>query len=395
MNTLLDGEMKGCFDYFYENFSREQLSYGLMPDKLPESRFGCSIAANGFMLAAMAVGADYGYIPREEAERICRGALQTCARLEHREGFFYHFYDLETAKRLHRCELSLIDTALFLAGALTAGAYFGGQTLSLARALYERCNWQYFYDGGRAMFRMAEYDSGFSGHWDVYAEQLLVYFLAAGSEKGRQIAKPAYDGFNRLYGSYAGGREYIFTWFGSLFTHQFSHAFIDFEGYRDEKGVDWFENSVVATLENRRFCLLHAAEHRGYAEGWGLTSCMTERGYTGRIGVAPSGNGDSENLSDGTIAPCGALGSLPFTPEESLKALEHFLKVPSLNGRYGLKDAYNADTGWVYDGYISIDKGVTLLMAANYRRRLVWNSFCSLKEMREAYAILKFKKEHV
>ena len=39
--------------------------------------------------------------------------------------------------------------------------------------------------------------------------------------------------------------------FGSLFTYQFSHAWVDFRGIVDEKGVNWFENSVHATIANQ------------------------------------------------------------------------------------------------------------------------------------------------
>lgn len=393
---LLNREVKGCFDYFHKNFSRGPLTYGLMPDRLPHIHNECSVAANGFMLAAMAAGADLGYISPDEARSICEDTLSTFFRLEHDNGFFYHFYSLEDGSRSRRCELSIIDSALFFAGALTAGARFGGRTLALARELLHRCNWRYFYDPDRKMFYMGRFDErGFSGHWDCYAEQLILYFLAASSPSGQDFAREAYYAFTRHRGSYS-GEEYIYSWFGSLFTHQFSHAFLDFRGTVDANGTNWFQNSVKASLDNRRYCIANADKFPGYgADGWGLTSCITPKGYVGNIGCAPSGNGNSEHLSEGTIAPCGALGSLPFTPRESLAALKNYYSLPQLVGEYGLRDAYNAGQDWYSDSYISIDKGITLLMAANYMQNSVWKHFCSLPEIKKAFEILEFKKENV
>ena len=40
------------------------------------------------------------------------------------KGFFYHFLDIETGRRVWQCELSTIDSAFLFAGMLTAAAYF-------------------------------------------------------------------------------------------------------------------------------------------------------------------------------------------------------------------------------------------------------------------------------
>ncbi len=393
-SNLIERERRFCFDYFYDNFDKSPLTYGLTHDVYPEKHNECSVAASGFMLAAMAVGCDFGYISRAEGEEICIKTLETHARLKTEKGFYYHFYKMTDGTRSRNSELSIMDTGLFIAGALTAGAYFGGKALELARRLYAECDWEYFYCKEKKYFYMAShYGKGFDGYWDVYAEQLILYFLAAGSPKGSAIALEAYNSFARLKGSW-GDREFIYSWFGSLFTHQFSHAFLDFKGKKDAFGVDWFENTKLATEANRAFCLDHAHLHAGYKEGWGLTSCETEHGYKGRIGAQPSGNGNTENLSDGTVPPCGALGSMPFTPEISLAALRHYYSQPRLIGKYGLVDAYNTDTGWVSDGYVGIDKGVTLLMLANYEKQTVWRTFCSLPEIQKAFEILQFEKEN-
>ena len=383
-------EMKSCFEFFYENFSRSEVTYGLMPDRIPDVKRKCSIAANGFMLAAMAVGVDMGYIEYDEAKAICKGTLNTLFNLEQDHGFFFHFYDMNTGARHNKCELSTIDTALLLCGALTVGAYFKGETLKLARRLAERCDWSYFYDSDRKMFRMARYDDGFTAWWDSYAEQLIIYVLAAAGS-GRDFAKEAYYGFYRLTGSTPRGEQFVHTWFGSLFAHQFSHAFVNFRGKTDLYGFDWFNNSVKATVNDMLFCKSNADL---YPDGiWGLTSCAVPKGYKGHIGSAPSGNGNTEHASDGTVAPCAALGSIVFTPKNTLAVLKKFDKVPGLIGKYGLYDSYNPTQGWVTDCYIGIDKGITLLMGANYYQRTVWRHFNNLAEIRKAMKILGFNSK--
>ena len=59
-------------------------------------------------------------------------------------GFYYHFLDLHTGARVWDSELSMIDTALLIIGALTAAQYFRADTAdeielcALADALYRR-----------------------------------------------------------------------------------------------------------------------------------------------------------------------------------------------------------------------------------------------------------------
>jgi hypothetical protein len=70
------------------------------------------------------------------------------------KGFFYHFLDLLSGTRTWQSELSMIDSALLIAGALAAHTYFDGTAPSddeirdLADALYRRMDWQWAQNGG-------------------------------------------------------------------------------------------------------------------------------------------------------------------------------------------------------------------------------------------------------
>ena len=84
-----------------------------------------SIAAVGFALTAYPVGVSRDWMDYGTARDMTLAALRFFwekAPQEH--GFFYHFMDMETGQRIKNSELSPIDTALFLAGALFAAEYY-------------------------------------------------------------------------------------------------------------------------------------------------------------------------------------------------------------------------------------------------------------------------------
>jgi hypothetical protein len=169
---------------------------GLMPDRAPTRTFA-SAAAIGYALTAYGIGAERGYVTREEAA----GRVLTTLRFlweapqgtdpvdatGHR-GFFYHFLDLETGRRYRNTELSPVDTALLMAGALFCHQYFDAATTresairAYADSLYRRVEWDW------AMVRPPRIATG----WDPdlgflpndhrgYGASLLLYALALGS----------------------------------------------------------------------------------------------------------------------------------------------------------------------------------------------------------------------
>ncbi len=88
--------------------------------------------------------------------------------------------------------------------------------------------------------------------------------------------------------------------------------------------------------------------------------------------------GNQLNENDGTVSPSGAAGSIVFTPELSMKALEHYYNdFPRFWGKYGLKDAYNLENHepWYAKEYIGIDKGISMIMIENYLTGLIWKYF--------------------
>jgi hypothetical protein len=105
------------------------------------------------------------------------------------KGFYCHFLDMKTGRRAARCELSTIDTAILMAGVLTAASYFDGVSQDesdireLAETLYRRVDWQWALNEAKTLSHGWKPESGFLRYrWDnQYSEALILYVLAMGS----------------------------------------------------------------------------------------------------------------------------------------------------------------------------------------------------------------------
>jgi len=363
-----------------------------------------SIASVGFALTAWVIGAERGLIPPVQACDITRHTLQTLLyNVSHFHGFFAHFLEMDSGRRLRKCEYSTIDTSLCLNGVITAAAYFPDEEIQqLAHQLLERVDWNFivFEDKGKTLFRMAynpdqhgDYvtgECGFISRWDMAAEQKMMYLQAAEwLEPG--TARALYQGFNREIG-YFEGQPVIINPGGNLFAYQFSKAWLDTARYLDSDGVDWFNNSRLAALANRSFCMEHAAEYKTYhANSWGLSAGDSPRGY--RVYGSTPCRGKPHH--DGTVSIYAALSCLPFIPQETLAMVDYlYREQPRTWGPYGFFDAYNLDVSpaWFGDAVYGIDKGCSLLMIENYLTGLVWNTYTNSPHIQKALDVLGFQE---
>ncbi|HEY8436355.1 MAG TPA: glucoamylase family protein [Haloplasmataceae bacterium] len=406
---VLELEAKGCFDFFWNEANQDPNSpgYGLIVDTTKKPHIA-SIASNGFGLAALVIGVERGYVSFKDAYERALGTLKTFRdRVCHVNGFYPHFLNMKTAERHKLSEFSTIDTAILLMGALVAGEFFGREVKEVAEELLNRTKWDWLVTDyrGKPVFRMSYEPERYPDRegwapplWDLYAEHLMMYFLAAGQEGfDPELALKLYFGFERRVGAYRSG-PLVYCFGGALFTYQYSHAFIDFREIVDARGFDWFNNSVQATIANRNWCIDHMDRFKTYNEyAWGLTASSSKNGYK-IFGAAPFGwdRIDYEPPQDGTIMPCGPAGSIPFLPDECIASLNYFYDHhPQLWGEYGFKDAYNLDVdpAWYADHYIGIDKGITLLMIDNYQHGTVWHYVMNSEYMKRSLAVLHFKKK--
>ncbi|MDP3790565.1 MAG: glucoamylase family protein [Candidatus Omnitrophota bacterium] len=333
-----------------------------------------SVASVGFGLTAICIGESRGWIVKKDAYDIVLKTLKTFRdTVPNEKGFFYHFLDMRTAQRAWNSEVSSIDTALFLAGALFAGEYFKGTEIEdVARELYERVEWPWMLNGKKVLCMGWKPEEGFLWYyWDSYSEAMILYALAIGSPT-HPIPAECWFEWARPVDSY-GDYSIVYCSTGSIFTYQYSHAWIDFRQIFDGD-INYYNNSVNAVKANRQFCFDNAASHKSYSENsWGLSACLGPDGYKG-YGAKPGAA-----LNDGTIPPYGMAGSIVFDPIASLGGLKNlYTNHNFLYGKYGFKDAFNTDKGWWAEEYLGIDVGICAVMIENYRSGLVWSSFMEL-----------------
>ncbi len=382
---LLEKIERDTFQYFLEQSDNNT---GLVKDN---SRPGApaSISATGFGLAALAIAANRNWIAPELAQLKILKILKTLdSDASHKNGFFYHFLDAKTGKRTWKSEASSIDTALLVAGALTAAQYYPGTEIEQhALKLYERVDWKWMLNNSDFICMGWTPENGFLPHyWDSYNEHLILQALALGSPT-HPIPPVLWKTWFRNEDVY-NQHKVVFSYSGSLFTYQYAHAFIDFKNLNDS-GINYFENSVQASLANREYSLSFEKDFSSYNNySWGLSAAEGPGGYKAYGGKPGQG------LQDGTIAPHAAIGSLPFTPKESMDAIKYFyLKLGDrIYKKYGFTSAFNIDKKFYSSEYLGIDQGVTLLMIENFTQDgSVWKKFMELACIKKWIEVAKLQ----
>ena len=389
------------FRYFWEQADPQT---GLVPDRarmdgapLDEShRNVASIAATGFGLTALCIAAERKWITSPQARERTRNALRFFADKAFQEhGWFYHWMDTKTGERRWNSEVSSIDTALLLAGVLTARQYFRGdhEIVALATKIYDRVDFTWMLNGDRFLLSHGwKPETGFlKPRWDTYSEDTILYLMAIGSRTHPIPAESWYTLWRDRY-RYE-GHSYFTTIGVPLFMHQYSHAWVDYRNRREIRGdrIDYFENSINATLAHRAFCINLSGEFPGIGPNmWGITASDSAKGYIAW------GGPPRDPAIDGTIVPSAAGGSLMLTPDISVAALRTMReKYDRTYGVYGFVDAFNPSSGWIDTDAIGINVGIILLSAENMRTGNVWLWFMQNPEPARAMnrvGLLKYNK---
>ena len=387
--------------YFWQECDAET---GLVRDlSAPDSP--ATIAGSGFALCTHVIAAERGYLSRDDAAERSRRALRFLYDAPQGErpeaigshGFFYHFLDMRSGRRVGRCEVSTIDSTILFAGALTAAAYFDRDTStereirSTADALYRRADWTWALNAGPTVALGWRPRQGFLRYrWGGYSEALLLYILGLGSPS-HPLPPTSYlewvSGYRwiALY-----GQEMLYA--GPLFIHQLSHAWIDFRGIQDaymrRRGIDYFENSRRATYAQRAYAARNPRGFVGYdRDCWGISASDGPGPATRKVdGVRRRfwhyrARGVPNGPDDGTLSPWAAVASLPFAPEiviSSMQTMRH--RYPELERSYGFACSFNPTFAAETDGpggcispvHYEITQGPAFLMIENFRTELIW-----------------------
>ena len=383
---FLDTLAKRTFDYLVATTNSNGLTLDrLATDGTPSTV--TSIASTGFYLSGLTVGAQRGWMTRTAAYDRAKKTLQTFqSKTPNVHGFFYHFLKPDAMPSAQPfLEVSALDTAILVAGALQAGEYFGGDVKTLADMIYRRVEWNWMYDANLNQMRQAWNETGgFQGYYNSYSEAILLYLLGIGAPV-YSIPADSFYSFARPKGSYR-GPDFIFTPGGEIFTYQFPQAYFDFRNTTDQLGVNWWQNSIEGVRANQRYAI--DSPGLGYSQYyWGLTACDGPDGYKA-YGARPA----YYNISDGTLAPTGIAASIPLAEDIALPALKQIYKEQGdrIWKTYGFVDAFNRNRNWVDNWYIGIDQGIILLMLENRKSQLVWRTFMQNQYVVKALSRAKF-----
>ena len=395
----LDQLQRAAFDYFLQSVNPAN---GLIADTSRKNS-ASSIAVVGFGLSAYPVAVERGWMTRTDAVERSLATLRFFHDSDQSGspeatgymGFYYHFLDMHTGARVWRSELSMIDSALLLAGALTGARYFTEDTASeillrkLVDVLYRRVDWPWAQGGGTTIRHGWKPECGFLHYgWEGYNEAIVLYVLALGSPT-HPLEGDCYQAWTATY-QWENLYGYDFLYAGPLFVHQFSHAWIDFRGIQDrfmrEKRCDYFENSRRATEVQREYARRNPHGFTGYDEHcWGLTACdgpsheLPELVHERRRLFGYAARGVPYGPDDGTLGGWAALASLPFAPEIALCAARNMLErypemLPAQQYTSGFNPSLTGADGaaWVSGGHFGLDQGIVVMMIENYRTQLIW-----------------------
>jgi hypothetical protein len=402
---MLDNLRRVTFDYFRNEVNPRN---GLIADKTQPGS-PSSIAAVGMGLSVYIVAVERGLLSRAEAIERTRTLLRFFSSSPQGleadatgfKGFYYHFLDMQTGRRAWQCELSTIDTAIFIAGVLTAASYFTakseeeGEIRELAENLYRRVDWQWALNGGSTICHGWKPESGFLPYrWNTgYSEALILYVLALGSPTLPIEPKGYIEWISTFEWKELYGIKHLYA--GPLFVHQMSHLWLDFRGIHDDftrrQGIDYFQNSRRATHVQQQYGIANPLGFAHYHKfGWGLTAsdgpgpAVLELDGVRRVFYDYDARGVPFGPDDGTISPWAVVASLPFAPEIVIDTVRHAIERLNLKGHspYGFDASFNATypetvrnpNGWVSPWIFGLNQGPIILMIENFQSELIWKT---------------------
>ncbi|RKX31383.1 MAG: hypothetical protein DRP22_03825 [Verrucomicrobia bacterium] len=389
---------KRAWLYFDETTSTN----GLPRDRLGDPALTSSGAA-GYYLTALCIAEHNGWLTREEAARRALLCLDSFSRLARFHGFFAHYYDIGTGEVVpivHEKDIGAdtLQTALFLAGALTARVWFDGEDelekriQAIATRLYNEAEWDFMLQPAgpegddRLLVRYWSVPHGFAPldmlTPDSHLEALLAYILAIGSPTHPIPAHYWYESWARRYRwlRYE-GKDFISC--PPLQAHVIPHLWLDLQYLRD-RVADYWRNSRRAVLANRAFCLTHLYPERSI---WGLGCCEGPKGYF-CYGYPAARSVEEEAV----LCPAAAVSAAMFLPgraERIVRAWSRETPV-SFRGPYGFFDGISLKSGWQSEEVSAENLGLLLAAIENIRSGTIRKAFMRNRCVRAALEQIGF-----
>ncbi|MGZ8545498.1 MAG: glucoamylase family protein [Flavisolibacter sp.] len=407
---IYEDVMKSTFNYFWDGaepnsgLARERIHMdGVYPQN---DQNVITSGGGGFGVMAILVGIERKYITREQGIERLERITNFLERADRFHGAWPHWWNGETGKVKPFSRKDdggdLVETSFMLQGLLCVRQYFkDGNDREKALAakadqLWKEVDFNWYRNGKNVLYWHWSPKFGWEMNFPVrgYNECLIMYVLAASSpthgvpaevyhegwaENGKIKDKHEKFGYQlqmKHQGDAVNG--------GPLFWSHYSYLGLDPRGLKDQY-ADYWEENKNQTLINYQWCVTNPNQFKGYGpNSWGLTSSYSMRGYAGH---APM-----EERDLGVISPTAAISSMPYTPKESMQAMQHwYLNMKdSIYGTYGFYDAFSETANWYPKRYLAIDQGPIVVMMENYRTQLLWKLFSSCPEIQSGLKKLGF-----
>jgi hypothetical protein len=417
-DELLTMVQEAQFRYYWEG---AHPNAGLALEVMPGDPNQVAVGGSGFGTMALLVGIDRGFVTRQQGVERFLKILRFLKQADRFHGVWPHYLDGRTGKTMaffgkYDDGGDLIETAFMMQGLLCARQYFTRNTpqereiRDTITGFWRGIDWNWYRDGDDSKVLYWHWSPNYGFHirhpligWN---ESMIAYLLAIASPTHNVPASlwdSGWAGQNELGiayrrrwsrttqgdhftngNSYYGIKLDVGEGNGSdlFFTH-FSFMGFDPRGKRDAY-TDYFKNNRAISLINQAYAIENPRKFKGYgADGWGFTAGL-------HAGGRPTQSDDN-----GTITPEGPLGSFPYTPAESMKALKHFYRDLGAKtwGVYGFADGYNETDNYFDESYMGLNQAPGVVMIENHRTGLIWKLFMSNPEIAPALKKIGFRKD--
>ena len=418
-DDLLTMVQRACFRYYWE---AAHPVAGMALEIIPGDPDLVALGASGFGIMAMIVAAERGFVTRDQAVGRMLKIVRFLDRADRFHGVWPHYLNGRTGKTIahfgkYDDGADLVETAFLMQGLLAARQYYGRNTpgerelRATITRFWRTVEWDWHARGPDRNFLYWHWSPKWGFHiqhpligWN---ETMIIYLLAIASPTHGVPASMYHTGwagqsetavrYRQGWGRTTHGDHFVngHSYHGiklevgvgsgaELFFTQFSFMGFDPRGLRD-KYTNYFDNNRAIARIHHAYAVANPRKRTGYGrEAWGFSA-----------GINIGGGRPLPRDDNGTITIHAALGSFPYTPKESMRALVHFYRDlgHKVWGMYGFHDGYNQTDEWYEPVNMGLNQAPIVVMIENHRTGLVWKNFMANPELAPALRAIGFRKD--
>jgi hypothetical protein len=370
-----------------------------------------TVGGSGFGVAGILVGIKRGFITRKQGVERLSTIVSFLSKAQRHHGMWPHWIRAVTGETVPFANPTskdnggdIVESAFMMQSLLCVRQFLkDGNKDEKAIAhqidqLWKEMDWDWYRNNNEYLLWHWSPDYAFEKNFALkgYNESLITYILGASSPTHALGQSAYHNGWGRggdivndnsLYGvpllvKHNTGAQYI----GPMFWAFFSYIGFDPRGIKDEFGINYWKVNVSQAKIQQAYCVENPKGFKGYGENcWGFTAGYSVKGYS------------AHNIKNdkGVISPSAALGSFPYSPEGSMKALKHYYfdMGDSLWGQYGFYDGFSETEHKVLRCYLANNQCTVAPMIENYRSGFLWKLFMSCPEVQAGLKKLGFSRD--